>query len=122
MESEPTYNAVFQALVDIKNALDEKLNLLDERIRRAQLECVEHAFEQHQSAFAECLDGIDQQLIGLSVYVDEYRRLYASLHDLNEKISEFGGVPRAMPERVSDDDMPAILTARIGHLKSQGKI
>lgn len=91
MKSEPACDAVFQALVNIKKNLDEKMNLLDEQIRRAQLECLENAFQQQKDALAKCLDGIDQQLITLSVYIDEYQHLGGSLRNLNEKIAELGG-------------------------------
>jgi hypothetical protein len=122
MKSQPTYATVFQALSDVRKNLDEKLNLLIEQIRRAQLESVEDAFRQQKDALAECLDGIDQQLINLSVYVDEYRRLYASVQYLNEKIASLGGEPGAMPEPVTDDNFVAMLTARIVQLQSEAKI
>jgi len=70
MKTEPAYDAVFQALVDIRKNLDEKISLLDEQIRHAQLECLEDAFQQQKDALAECLDGIDQQMITLSVYIE----------------------------------------------------
>jgi len=91
MKTELAYDAVFQALVDIKKNLDEKINLLDEQIRRAQLECLDDAFQQEKDALAECLDGIDQQLITLSVYIEEYQHLHGSLRNLNEKIAELEG-------------------------------
>jgi len=55
MKTEPAYDAVFQALVDIRKNLDEKISLLDEQIRHAQLECLENAFQQQKDALAECL-------------------------------------------------------------------
>jgi ACT domain-containing protein len=122
MKSEPAYDAVFQALVDIKKNLDEKINLLDEQIRRAQLECLENAFQQQKDALAECLDGIDQQLITLSVYIDEYQHLGGSLRNLNEKIAELGGGPPVMPETIAGDSLVEVLAGRLDYFKSQGKI
>jgi len=93
MKTEPAYDAVFQALVDIRKNLDEKISLLDEQIRRAQLECLEDAFQQQKDALTECLDGIDQQMITLSVHIEEYQHLHGSLRNVNEKIAELGGTP-----------------------------
>ena len=122
MKSEAAYDAVFQALVDIRKNLDEKINLLDEQIRRAQLECVEDAFQHQKDALAECLDGMDQQLIMLSVYFEEYQHLQRSLRNLNEKIPELGGKPPVMPETIAGDSLAEVLAGRLDYLKSQGKI
>jgi hypothetical protein len=122
MKTEQQYDWIYGALIDIKNNLDEKMNLLDERIRRAQLECLENAFLQQKDALAECLDGIDQQLIKLSVYIEEYQRLHDSLKDLHEKIPELGATPPAMPETIAGNGLAAVLARRLDYLKSQGKI
>jgi hypothetical protein len=122
MKTQQPNDPVFQALVDIKNNLDEKVSSLDEHIRRAQLECLDNAFQQQKEALADCVDGIDQQLIKLSVYLEEYQRLYASLNELNGKIPGLGGAPLAMPEVLADDSLAAVLARRIDYLKSQGKI
>jgi ACT domain-containing protein len=113
---------VFQALVDIRKNLDEKINFLDERIRRAQLECLEDAFQQQKEALSECLDGIDQQLVTLSVYIEEYQHLHGSLRTLNEKIAELEGNLPAIPETIAGDSLVEVLAGRLDYLKSQGKI
>jgi len=122
MKTEPGHDTMFEALVALRNNLHEKLALLDEQIRSAQLKRLEESFRQQSDALAECLDGIDQQLMALAVYVDDYRRLYSSLNDLNEKIPHFGGSPHAMPEAMEGEDLTAILAARLDRLKSQAKI
>ena len=122
MKTEPAYDTVFQALVDIRKNLDEKISLLDEQIRRAQLECLDDAFQQQKDALTECLDGIDQQMITLSVYIEEYRHLHGSLRNLNEKIAELGGIPTVMPETIAGDSLAEVLAGRLDYLKSQGKI
>jgi len=122
MKTEPAYDAVFQALVDIRKNLDEKISLLDEQIRRAQLECLDNAFQQQKEALVECLDGIDQQMITLSVYIEEYQRLRGSLRNVNEKIAELGGNPPVMPETIAGDSLVEVLAGRLDYLKSQGKI
>ena len=114
---------MFQALVDIKKNLHEKISLLDEQIRQAQLKCLEDAFQQQKDAMVECLDGMDQQLINLAVFFEEYQQLYASLKTLNEKgIPELGGTPPAMPQTYAGDTLMAVLAARVEYLKTQGKI
>ncbi len=122
MKTEPAYDAVFQALVDIRKNLDEKISLLDEQIRRAQLECLDNAFQQQKEALVECLDGIDQQMITLSVYIEEYQHLRGSLRNVNEKIAALGGNPPVMPETIVGDSLVEVLAGRLDYLKSQGKI
>jgi hypothetical protein len=122
MKTEPTHDPLFEALVDIRRNLAEKMSSLDEHIRRAQLDCIENAFQQQNEAFADCVDGIDQQLIKLSMYLEECQRLHASLSELNGQISSLGGAPRAMPEVFAGDSLGAVLVRRIDYLKSQGKI
>jgi hypothetical protein len=123
MKTPQPEDPLFQALADIRKNLDEKINLLDEQIRRAQLKCLEDAFQQQKEALAECLDGMDQQLIKLSVYIEEYQQLHGSLRNLNEKrIPELGGAPRPMPETIAGDSVATILAGRLDYLKSQAKI
>jgi hypothetical protein len=123
VKTEPAYETVFQALVDIGKNLHEKISLLDEQIRQAQLKCLEDAFQRQKDALVECLDGMDQQLIKLAVFFEEYQQLYASLKNLNEKgIPELGGTPPAMSEVYAGDTLMAVLAARVEYLKTQGKI
>lgn len=123
MKTEDEHDAIFQVLVDIRKTLNETTSSLDEHIRRAQLECVENSFQEQKDALAECVDGIDQELIKLSVYVEEYQRLYASLKELNEKrIPELGGTPLAMPEAIAGETLATVLAQRINYLTAQGKL
>jgi hypothetical protein len=123
VKTELAYETVFQTLIDIRKNLLEKISLLDEQIRQAQLKCLEDAFQQQKDALVECLDGMDQQLIKLAVFFEEYQQLYASLKNLNEKgIPELGGTPPAMPEVYAGDTLMAVLAARVEYLKTQGKI
>jgi hypothetical protein len=73
VKTEPAYDAMFQAVVDIRKNLDEKINLLEAEIRNALQHCLEDAFQQQKNALVECLDGIDHQLITLSMYIEQYR-------------------------------------------------
>ena len=123
MKAEHEYNAMFQALVDIRKNLNEATSSVYEHIRRAQLECVETSFQEQKDALAECVDGIDHELIKLSVYVGEYERLRASLKELNEKrIPELGETPLAMPEAIAGDTLATVLAQRINYLTAQGKL
>jgi hypothetical protein len=122
MKTEQPHELLFEALVEIKKDLHEKIGSLDERIRRAQLECAENAFQQQKDALADCVDGIDEELVKLSVYLEEYWRLYASFNDLNRKISGFGGTPLPVPDPLAGDSLATVLAGRFEYLKSQGRI
>ena len=75
-----------------------------------------------KDALAECVDGIDHELIKLSVYLGEYQRLRASLKELNEKNAELGGTSLAMPEAITDDTLATVLAERINYLTAQGRL
>lgn len=123
MKSESSYETLFQALVEIRKDLHERINSLDERIRETQLKSLEDAFQRQKEAFADCLDGMDQELIKIAVYFEEYQGLYSSLKELHEKrIPNLGGTPSAMPEPFAGNSLMEILAARLEYLKSQGKI
>lgn len=123
MKTQEAIDKAFEALFEIKTNLERQVRSLDEQIRRAQLEYLDKAFQQQKDALAECLDGIDQQLIKLSVYIEEYQRLHQSLKDMNEKqIPELGGTSPAMPEAIGGDSLAAVVAGRLDYLKSQGKI
>ena len=122
MKTEPDYDSFYQALVDLRKSLDDKINSLDDQIRSAQLKYLEDTLQQQKDALAECLDGIDQQLIKLSVYVEEYQRLQASLSNLQERIPQLGRASPAMPEMTAGNTLVETLAGWLDHLKSQGKI
>jgi len=123
MKTEDDSDSLFQALADIKNTLSGTVTSLNEHVRQAQLDYLHSVFRQQESLAAECLEGIDDQLIKLSLYVEEYLRLRASLQELSQnKIPEMGGAPPAMRQDVGGDTLPTILAERHDHLKSQGKI
>jgi len=75
MKKEQPYELLFEALGEIRNALHEKISSWMSTRRRIQLECAENVFQQQRDALTDCAERIDQQLIELAVYIDEYRRL-----------------------------------------------
>ncbi|HZD39934.1 MAG TPA: hypothetical protein VE131_04385 [Terriglobales bacterium] len=117
------YDPIFEAFASIQESLGEKVGWLQEQIRRTQLECLGHTFEEQKDAASECVEGIDQQLIKLSVYIEEYQRLYMNLKELQEnKIPQLGGTAPPLPEPLGGGDLAEILIHRIDYLKTQGKI
>ena len=122
MKSEAVYDPVSQALDDIRKSLDERIRFLNEQINRAQRDSLMNAFHKQKEALAECLDGIDQQLLTLSVYFEEYQRLHQSLRNLNEKrIPELGGTAPAMPQIIAGNTLVTVW-ADGSITKSQRKI
>lgn len=113
---------MFQALVEIKKHLDETVTSLNDQIQHAQIDSLESAFAQQRESFLECLEGIDEHLLKLSVYVEECQSLYTRLISLNEKISELRGTGLEVPERVAGNTLIEVLAGRLDQLKSEGKI
>jgi len=122
MKPEPTYETMFQALVEIKKHLDETVTSLNDQIQHAQIDSLESAFAQQRESFLECLEGIDEHLLKLSVYVEECQSLYNRLISLNDKISELRGTGLDVPERIAGNTLIETLAGRLDQLKSAGKI
>jgi len=121
VKTEASIERLFETFLIISKNFDEQIRSLDEQIRRAQVEYLESAFQHEKDTLADCVKGIDQQLSALSVYLEECQRLQSSLHDLNEKLARLGAAPLPMPESPSGN-IATLLTERLDHLKSQGKI
>lgn len=121
MKTEESIERLFETFLLISKNFDQQIRSWDEQIRRAQVEYLESAFQQQKDTLADCVKGIDQQLLALSVYLEECQRLQSSLHDLNEKLTRLGAASLPMPESPSGN-ITALLTERLDHLKSQGKV
>lgn len=86
---------------------------------REQLEAI---FEDEKKALELCLSGIDDKLKECAVHVEDYKRLYANLAMMHERLVKLGAEPAAMPCALPKDRIEGVVAWRIEELKRQGKI
>jgi ABC-type enterochelin transport system substrate-binding protein len=78
-------------------------------------------FEEEKHALEKCLDGVDDKLKECSAYVDEYRRLHASLSTMRQKLVQLGAEPSTLPPPMPANNVEGIIAWRLRELKEQGK-
>lgn len=122
MRAEQNYERLMQALLDMKKNFEGQMRTLDEQIVQANIDHLKHLFEQKKTFLMECANGIDQKILECLALVDEYKRLYADLAMLNDKLHELAADSIDMPESLLPEDLRGAIDARILHLRAQGRI
>jgi len=79
-------------------------------------------FEKEKSALDDCLHGIDDKLTECSVYVEDYKRLYAELASMRDKLVQLGAEPSSLPAALPADQLEGVVAWRLQELRAQGKI
>jgi hypothetical protein len=122
MRAEQNYERLMQALLDMKKNFEGQMRTLDEQIVQANIDHLKHLFEQKKTLLMECANGIDQKILECIAHVDEYKRLYADLVTLNDKLHELAADSIDMPESLLPEDLRGIIDTRIQHLRAQGRV
>ncbi|HEU4341073.1 MAG TPA: hypothetical protein VFU31_05835 [Candidatus Binatia bacterium] len=79
-------------------------------------------FEQETKGLQDCLSGIDEKIEQCSSYIEEHRRLYASLKTMRHKLVQLGAEPSPMPAALPEDGIERVIAWRLNELRSQGRI
>lgn len=122
MKAEQTYERLMQALLDMKKSFEQQMRALDEQIVQANIVHLREVFEEKKNLLAECLDSIDQKILGCLAHVEEYRRVWGDLLELGERLKQLGVNSLELPERPRSEELSEILGERVQHLRSQGKL
>ena len=69
-----------------------------------------------------CLDGIDERLKECSVFVEDYKRQYAELCVMSERLRQLGAEPNSLPLGLPADRVEGVVAWRLQELRAQGKI
>ena len=86
---------------------------------RQQLEVI---FEEEKKVLDGCLSGIDDRLKECSAFVDDYKRHYAELSVMSEKLRRLGAEPNSLPAGLPADRIESVVAWRLQELRAQGKI
>jgi DNA-binding protein H-NS len=85
---------------------------------RQQLEAV---FEEQKKGLQDCLSAIDEKLTECAMYIEDYKKLHATLSAMREKLSQLGAEPAPLPPALPADQIEGVIAWRLQELRAQGK-
>jgi hypothetical protein len=86
---------------------------------RQQLEVI---FEDEKKVLDHCLSGIDERLKECSMSVENYKRHYAALSVMRDRLRRLGAEPSPLPAGLPADRVEGVVAWRLQELRAQGKI
>jgi len=122
MKEEEAFERLLQALQDMKQEITKQIRPVEEQIIEANRDHLRQSFIQESRKLNECLEEIDDNIMACRQYLQEYERIRAGLHGLNEKLAQLGAESLQVPNGVPTHDIHEIMRSRIDYLKAQGKI
>ena len=79
-------------------------------------------FDEEKKVLEVCLERIDDKLEECATYVEDYRKLYASLDVMRQKLVQLGAEPTAMPTPLPLEHFEDIIAWRVQELRTTGKV
>jgi chromosome segregation ATPase len=122
MKEEESFERLLQALNDMKNEIAKQIRPVEKQIIQTNVEHLRHSFNEERSDLNKCLESIDENILGCRQYFQDYERIRSSLNELNEKLSQLGAEPIAVPDNLPTTDFGERVQQRFEFLRSQGKI
>ena len=122
MEREETYERLLQALLDMKNEIQTRIRPLEDQIVQANVEYLKEVFEHQNNLLGDCLNAIDQKIIDCRSHIEDYKRIYADLSILNDRLARLGAEAPAISNSLPSTDIGDIVRQRIEQLKFQGRL
>jgi hypothetical protein len=122
MSQEQYYERLLLALEEMKRELAQKIRPLQLQIIEANREYLRETFDLNIRRLNRCLEKIDEKTLAFRQHLEEYNSIRSELQILNDKIEQLGAVPLDVPSVPGSGDLGDIITSRLEHLKSLGKI
>lgn len=110
-------NVILQMQINLAHVIDTFQQQTTE-VRR-QLEVI---FEDEKKVLDGCLSGIDERLRECSGVVEDYKRHYAELSLMSERLRQLGAEPNALPAGLPADRVDGVVAWRLQELRARGKI
>jgi len=79
-------------------------------------------FEDQKKSLDEYLNAIDAKLKECAAQIDDYRRVYATLAGVRQKLVQLGSAPSPLPVPLPSESTEGVLLWRVNELKEQGKL
>ena len=86
---------------------------------RQQLEVI---FEEEKKVLDGCLNGIDVRLKECSALVEDYKKHYAELSVMSERLRRLGAEPISLPMGLPADRVEGVVAWRLQELRARGRI
>jgi hypothetical protein len=122
MSQEQYYERLLLALEEMKRELAQKIRPLQLQIIEANREYLRETFDLNIRRLNRCLEKIDEKTLAFRQHLEEYNSIRSELQILNDKIEQLGAVPLDVPSVPGSGDLSDVITSRLEHLKSLGKI
>jgi hypothetical protein len=78
--------------------------------------------ENQKKSLDDHLNAIDAKLKECSAHIDDYRRLYASLAQVQTKLVQLGAATSCLPAPLPSESTESVLLWRVNELKEQGRL
>lgn len=126
MKTEQSYRRLMQALLDMKKNFEEQIRNFEDQLHhlgqdlvRQNIDELRNIFEEKKAALTECTRRIDRRILDCVAQVEEYRRLYADLKALSERLHALGADSVELPEPIAADRLGALMEARLAKLGAE---
>lgn len=86
---------------------------------RQQLEVI---FEEEKRVLDGCLNGIDERLKECSARIEEYKKHYAELSEMSERLRRLGAESISLPMGLPADRVEEVVAWRLQELRARGRI
>ena len=110
-------NVILQMQINLAHVIDTFQQQTTE-VRR-QLEVI---FEDEKKVLDSCLSGIDERLRECSGVVEDYKRHYAELSLMSERLRQLGAEPNTLPAALPAGRVDGVVAWRLQELRARGKI
>jgi hypothetical protein len=110
-------NVILQMQINLAHVI-ETFQQQTAEVRR-QLEVI---FEDEKKDLDRCLCGIDERLGECSDFVEDYKRHYAELSLMSERLRRLGAEPHSLPPGLPSDRVDGVVAWRLQELRARGKI
>jgi chromosome segregation ATPase len=122
MNHRQPYEDLLGTLQQVKDEILKQMKPLEEQIIYASVEDLKKSFAGKTAKLSQCMEEIDKNLFNCQQHVKECDAIRSSLHELNERIAQFGSERMPIADGLANLDLAEIIRERIEYLKSQGKI
>jgi predicted nuclease with TOPRIM domain len=110
-------NVILQMQINLAH-ITETFSAADRSVRQ-QLEII---FEEEKKVLDGCLNGIDERLKECSALVEDYKKNYAELSVMSERLRRLGAEPSPLPAGLPADRVEGVVAWRLQELRAQGRI
>jgi hypothetical protein len=122
MKEEQADERLVRARHDTQEQIEAEVRPVAEQVIQEKVERLRTLSEQQMSILQDCLGHIDRSILNCRTPMDEYRQTRSELAALNERLTDLGAEPVAVPDHFTADNLGDLILARLQGLRAKGKI